>query len=718
MNPRKQSINISNEKELSVVASEVPDKTAGLTTAELELTKRLEQKELELMVANMKILRLQGLLKLLYETFSWRLTKPLRFLGQQANRGSHNVHMLFGVLKRGGGIKPFLLNALQVIEQEGFIGVKRRLFNLRETLLGYLLIPTPDGPHVGRNDYQEWIRRYDTLDEERRRGIKNKIDEMKFQPKISIVMPVYDPPLHLLEEAILSVRKQLYPEWELCIADDASKNDAVRVLLGRNAEEDSRIKIVYRNENGHISAASNSALELATGEYVALMDNDDLLPEHALFWVAQAIIGNPDAGLIYSDEDKINETGERYDPYFKCAFNYELFLAQNMICHLAVYRRDLIEAVGGFRVGFEGSQDYDLALRVTEQISVSRVVHVPRVLYHWRAIAGSTALSSDEKYYAVEAGRRAVSEHLQRNGLSAFVEPAPEVPYMNRVRFVSPGLLPLVSIIIPTRDCSELLGLCINSILQRTSYSTYELIIIDNGSVEPKTAQLFEKLPKDKITIVHDNSPFNYSAINNLGAKVAKGKYLCLMNNDIEIITPDWLEEMLSFAVNPDVGCVGARLWYPDGRLQHGGIILGINGVAGHAYKKSLRSQTGIMNRAKLHQNLSAVTGACLLVGRHIYEKVGGLDETFVVALNDVDFCLRVREAGYRNVWTPYAEMFHHESASRGLDDSPEKQDRFYGEFLRMQKRWGNDLLNDPAYSPNLTLDFEDCSLAWPPRID
>lgn len=700
-----------------MVASEVPDKTAGLTTIEQELTKRLEQKELELVIANMKILRLQGLLKLLYATFSWRLTKPLRFLGQQASRGIHNVRMLFGILILGGGIKPFLLNVIQVIKEEGFVGVKRRLFNLRETLLGYLLIPTSDGSHVQRNDYQEWIRRYDTLDEEQRLNIKNKIEAMKLHPKISIVMPVYDPPLHLLEEAILSVRKQLYSEWELCIADDASKNDEVRILLGRYASEDSRIKVVYRKENGHISAASNSALELTTGEYVAFMDNDDLLPEHALFWVAQAILDNPDAGLIYSDEDKINGIGERYDPYFKCDFNYELFLAQNMICHLAVYRRDLIEAVGGFRVGFEGSQDYDLALRVTEQISVSRVVHIPRVLYHWRAIAGSTALSSYEKDYAAIAGRRAVSEHLQRKGVSAVVEPATEMPAMNRVRFALPSSLPLVSIIIPTRDQAELLELCINSILQHTTYSAYEIVVIDNGSVEPKTAQLFARLPKDKVTVVSDNSPFNYSALNNHGARIARGEFLCLMNNDIEILTPDWLEEMLSFAMRPDVGCVGARLWYPNGLLQHGGVILGI-GIAGHIYKRSVRGHTGHKYRAVLHQNLSAVTGACLLVGRHVFEKVGGLDETFVVALNDVDFCLRVREAGYRNVWTPYAEMIHHESASRGLDDTPEKQDRFYGEFLRMQKRWGNILLNDPAYSPNLTVDFEDCSLAWPPRVN
>jgi O-antigen biosynthesis protein len=699
------------------MAPELPDVTTDLATIEKKLSMRLEQKELELMIANKKIARLQGQLTSLYTTLSWRFTKPLRFFGQQASRGLYAGSMLIGLLKYGGRIKSAILSLLQVVKNEGIVGVKHRLFNVEEIFSKHLLIRTPDGSFVHRNDYLEWIRRYDTIDDEQRQNIKNKIAVMSFKPKISIILPVYDPPLHLLEEAIQSVRNQLYSEWELCIADDASKTDAVRVILGRHAAEDSRIKIVYRNENGHISAASNSALELATGGYVALMDNDDLLPEHALFWVAQAIIDNPDAGLIYSDEDKINEIGERYDPYFKCAFNYELFLAQNMICHLAVYRRDLIEAVGGFRVGFEGSQDYDLALRVTEQISVSRVIHIPRVLYHWRAIAGSTALSTNEKYYAVEAGRRAVSEHLQRKGVSAFVESAPEVPDMNRVRFVLPGLLPLVSIIIPTRDRSDLLELCVNSILQRTSYSAYEIIIIDNGSVELKTAQLFEKLPKDKVTIVYDNSPFNYSAINNFGAKVAKGKYLCLVNNDIEIMTPNWLEELLSFAVNSDVGCVGARLWYPNGRLQHGGVILGINGIAGHAYKNTLRCQSGIMNRAKLHQSLSAVTGACLLVRRHIFDEVGGFDESFVVALSDVDLCLRVREAGFRNVWTPYAEMIHHESASRGLDVTPEKQDRFYGELIRMQKRWGDILLNDPAYSPNLTLEFEDCSLAWPPRI-
>lgn len=651
------------------------------------------------------------------ETYSWRLTKPLRFLGLQVSRVRRLLRMLIGVLTYGGFISVVLNNTLQVIKEEGPVGVKHRLFNLQDTFSKYLLIPIPDGSFVRRNDYQEWILRYDTLVDEQRQNIKKRISAMPTRIKISIVMPVYDPAVHFLDEAIQSVRNQLYPYWELCIADDASKNDAVRELLEKHAKEDSRIKVVYRKENGHISAASNSALELATGEFVALMDNDDLLPEHALFWVAQRVLDHPDVGLIYSDEDKINEVGERYDPYFKCDFNYELLLAQNMVCHLAVYRRDLIESAGGFRVGFEGAQDYDLALRVLEQISVSRVAHIPRVLYHWRAIAGSTALSVDEKSYAPTAGRRAVCEHLHRTGMSAVVEPAPGIPYMNRVRFALPGLLPLVSIIIPTRDRADLLELCVNSILQRSTYAAYEIIIIDNGSVEPKTSRLFEKLPKDKVTIVRDNSPFNYSAVNNLGAKIAKGQYLCLMNNDIEILTPDWLEEMLSFAVNPDVGCVGARLWYPDGRLQHGGVILGVNGIAGHAYKKSVRGHAGLMNRARLHQSLSAVTGACLLIRRHIFDEAGGLDEAFVVALNDVDFCLRVREAGYRNIWTPYAEMIHYESASRGLDDTPEKQRRFNVELRFLQKRWGRVLVNDPAYNPNLTLEFEDCSLAWPPRI-
>jgi glycosyltransferase involved in cell wall biosynthesis len=567
-------------------------------------------------------------------------------------------------------------------------------------------------------DYSEWIRLYDTLDADAKNRIHERIARMERHPLISIVMPVYNPEPRFLIEAVESVQSQLYPYWELCIADDASTDAKVRPVLEQLADKDERIKIVFREENGHISRASNTALELAAGEFVALLDNDDLLPEHALFEVVCTILDHRDVGLIYSDEDKITETGKRFNPYFKSDLNYELLLAQNMISHLGVYRRDLLESAGGFRVGFEGSQDYDLALRVLEHLTAQQVRHIPRILYHWRAISGSTALASDEKNYAADAGRKAVAEHLQRRGLDAQVMPAPEASAFNRVRFKIPDPAPLVSIIIPTRDRVDVLATCINSIFDRTTYPEWEIILVDNGSVEAESLEYFAGLPCEKVRVVRNDAPFNFSALNNLGAKEASGELLCLMNNDIEIITPDWLEEMISFALLPDAGCVGARLWYPDGRLQHGGVLLGVGGVANHAHYLEGKGSAGYFGRAVLHQSFSAVTAACMVVRQAVYQQLGGLDETLAVAFNDVDFCLRVRDAGYHNIWTPYAEMIHHESVSRGDEDTPEKKARFNGEIHTLELRWKDTLDNDPAYNSNLSLSM-DCSsfsLAFPPR--
>jgi glycosyltransferase involved in cell wall biosynthesis len=538
-----------------------------------------------------------------------------------------------------------------------------------------------------------------------------------WQPLISVVMPVYNTPPAILRATIESVRAQVYANWQLCIADDASTMPHVRKLLENYARQDTRIRVAYRESNGHIVAASNSALELAAGDFIALLDHDDLLHPLALHYVAEAIALNPDAGLVYTDEDKIDGQGNRYAPYFKCEMNYELMLSQNMICHLAVYRRSLFEELGGFREGFEGAQDYDLALRVIERLTPEQIVHIPRVLYHWRAMTGSTALSADEKPYAVQAARKAVAEHLSRRGLRAEVLSAPEAPAMNRVRFALPEPTPLVSIIIPTRDRADLLSICVDSILAKTTYPNFEIIIVDNGSVEPTTFALFARLPESRVRILRDESPFNFSALNNRAAREARGAMLCLMNNDIEIVTPDWLEEMVSFAALPDVGAVGARLWYPDGRLQHGGVVLGVGGVAGHSHKFVPRGKPGYFCRAVLHQAFSAVTAACLVVRKSIFEQVGGLDEELEVAFNDIDFCLRVRQAGYRNVWTPFAEMIHHESASRGHETTPDKQRRFQKEITCMRERWQEVLRHDPAYSPNLTLEAENFDIAWPPRL-
>jgi GT2 family glycosyltransferase len=489
----------------------------------------------------------------------------------------------------------------------------------------------------------------------------------------------------------------------------------VRRVLDEYARRDPRIRFVVRDANGHISEASNSALALATGEFVGLLDHDDELRPHALLEMAEAIAAQPDVALLYSDEDKIDADGRRFNPYFKPDWNPDLLLSQNYVCHFAVLRTALVRAVGGFRAGFEGSQDHDLFLRCTERLSDTQIRHVPKVLYHWRAIEGSTALVREAKDYASAAGLRAVAEHLQRCGQDAVADELPHGHF--RVRWRLPAEAPRVSIVVPTRDRVQLLRTCIDSLRARTTYPDYELVVVDNQSTDPETLEYLDALRQQEWSrVLRYDAPFNYSAINNWAAAQSSSPLLCLLNNDIEVIEPGWLEEMAGHAIRPDVGAVGAMLVYPDRTIQHAGVILGIGGVANHAYVGLPLGYPGHGGRALVAQNLSAVTGACLMVRRALYETVGGLDENLQVAFNDIDFCLRLREAGYRNVWTPFATLCHHESASRGRDDTDEKRERFVSEVTRMQERWGDLLRHDPAYNPNLTLDDTGFQLAFPPR--
>ncbi|MDM0081949.1 glycosyltransferase family 2 protein [Variovorax sp. J31P179] len=573
-----------------------------------------------------------------------------------------------------------------------------------------------DADTLDRKHYSEWVKRYDTPTDSLRAAMRERIASMGNTPLISVVMPVYDVDPSWLREAIESVRRQIYPHWELCIADDASPSEATRALLKEYAALDARIKVVFRPRNGHISAASNSALELAAGPWIALMDHDDLLAEHALFWLADAIDRHPNARLIYSDEDKIDGRGVRSAPNFKPDWNLDLFRSQNIFSHLGALRTDLVREVGGFRVGLEGAQDYDLVLRCIEHVAPAQVHHIPRVLYHWRVHAASTATSIEAKPYAQEAGARALNEHFARTGVRAKAECTRDG---YRVHYELPDPPPLVSLIIPTRNAVELVRQCIESIQRKTTYPRYEIILVDNGSDDPAALDYFRQLGQQPgVRVIRDDRPFNYSALNNAAVESASGELVGLVNNDIEVISPDWLSEMVSIALQPGVGAVGARLWYPDMRLQHGGIILGIGGIAGHSHKRLQSGDAGHFQRAVVVQSLAAVTAACMVVRKDIYRSVGGLDEEHLqVAYNDVDFCLRVREAGYRNVWTPHAELIHHESATRGDDAAADKQARFVAEGQYMQRRWGEALAADPAYSPNLTLIFEDFSYAWPPRV-
>lgn len=610
--------------------------------------------------------------------------------------------ILWRAIRIGGGMAPATKLLFSVLRTEGIAGIAWRLNAARKMVFIDELGSFAAGIQTDYNKgYEAWQKRNE-------RGIQPIESEIL----ISILMPVYRPPITLLREAIESVRRQSYQRWQLCIADDHSANPEISNLLHQYAAQDSRIKVCTRTQNGHISAATNSALEMADGQFIALLDNDDELHPDALAHVAAALHARPDAEILYSDEDKLDTRDCRQHPYFKSRFNRVLFLAQNMISHLGVYRSSTVRALGGFRLGVEGAQDWDLALRVVEAKGADKVVHIPRVLYHWREIEGSTARSVDEKSYASAAQVRVVQEHLQRIGRPAHVEPAPRLFGMVRVRHCLPKQLPLVSIIIPSRDRKDLLEMCIGSLFEKTAYSRFEVIVVDNGSREAEKLAYLQTIQHEhRVNVVRADIPFNYSTLNNLGVASANGEYILMLNNDIEFLHPDWLHEMMSWAIQPETGCVGARLWYPHGTLQHGGVILGINGMAGHAHRGISKINAGYRGRGAVHQNLSAVTGACMLVKRSIYESIGGLDERFAVAYNDIDFCLRVKAAGYENVWTPYAEMNHHESATRGIDSAGPQRERLTAELKLMRERWAHLIADDPAYSPHLTKLDEDFSI-------
>jgi O-antigen biosynthesis protein len=569
------------------------------------------------------------------------------------------------------------------------------------------------------NSYDAWIALYDDVSPVARRAATVRSEAWSYRPLISILVPTYNTDERWLRRCVESVLAQSYSHWELCVADDASPKAIVMNVLNEYAAKDSRVRIEKRAKNGHISASSNTALQMAKGEYIALLDHDDELHPLALDAVVAGLQQHPQWKLIYSDEDKIDEHGRRYDPYMKPDWNHDLLLSQNCISHLGVYQRQLVLDVGGFREGYEGSQDWDLALRCVERLSADEIGHIPRVLYHWRAIPGSTAVGVGEKGYARTAAMKAVTEHLKRTGADASVREHEHARLKGQfhVSYRLPAKLPKVSLIIPTRDGLHLLKRCIDSILALTDYDNYEIVIVDNQSSEIETKEYFCRVVADpRVRVLAYDQPFNYSALNNYAVTETSGDLVGLVNNDIEVISPGWLREMAGHAMRPEIGAVGAMLYYPDNTIQHAGVVLGLGGVAGHVHGGHPRGYIGQMGRAQLTQNLSAVTAACLLIRRSVYEEVDGLDESLRVAFNDVDFCLRVRRLGYRNLWTPFAELYHHESATRGYEDSPEKQARFAGEVERMQMIWGDELITDPAYNPNLTMTGTPFELAFPPR--
>jgi glycosyltransferase involved in cell wall biosynthesis len=667
-----------NIKELAQIQSSLNDVQTTLfkTKNELSTTQQTRQ-------------HLQDSLEAVMRSRSWRWTQKLRDLGSLARR----VRQL---VRQQGGISNALKKTTSVLSNQGPRSVVSAIFRAAEQQLSYA----------------EWIAQNE-VSPALYPKLKEQCSVWRFQPLVSVIMPTYNSPLEFLAQAIESVQSQVYPNWQLCIADDASPDTQVQAFLKEAAQKDPRIFIVVRTENGHISACSNSALQIAEGEWVALLDHDDLLHPLALFELVHTLQDHPDAEIVFSDEDKIDETGQRFGPYFKTDYNPELMWAQNMISHLGCYKKSTLDAIGGFRKGFEGSQDYDLALRVIERSKAHQVVHIPRVLYHWRAISGSTALAPNEKPYAEIASRSALTEHLATLQISAIVEHAPELTYMNRVRPSIKKPDPFISLIIPTKDGINLLRQCIQSVQQKSSYSPYEILVVNNNSQLPASQIYFDQLKREGIRVLDYPHPFNFSAINNFAARQASGEYLCLLNNDIEVQTCDWMEELLSFAQLDKAGAVGARLWYPDNQgLQHGGVVLGLGGVAGHAHVGLQRNEKGYFGRPVLHHRCSAVTAACMMIKKSTYFAVDGMDEQIAVAFNDVDFCLRLGQAGFHCVYTPFAELIHHESATRGDDLSDENRQRFISEEAFMKARWGDLLNHDPFFSPNLSLNHSDFRMA------
>ena len=553
------------------------------------------------------------------------------------------------------------------------------------------------------SDYERWIREFETAENSL---IGIRVKGLAHQPLISILMPTFNTRAEELSAAIESVYEQSYPNWELCIADDASSNPEVRELLDRLPEDPrnyGRIKITYRTERGGISRACNSAMALATGEFFCFLDHDDLLSPHALAYVCEAVNQHPQAEVFYSDEDKIDEAGRRNHPFFKPDWSPDTLLSLNYICHLFVVRRDLAETVGELNPACDGGQDYDFVLRATEQ--ATQVIHIPRVLYHWRVSANSTASTIDNKNFAVAAAKLALQSHVDRTGISMEITTG-QVPGRWRARYPIPAGTK-VSIVIASGGKSEVLRTNLNSLFGKTLYRGYEVVIADNskGSIIEKLATEYGAQHSNVRYFDWRDKPFNYAAINNSAARTCTSQVLLFLNDDTSVVEPDWLEAMVELAVRPEVGAVGAKLLYPTGGIQHAGVVMGIYDNCGHAFKALDGSVPHYFDFSDVIRNVSAVTGACLMTRADVFWQVGGFDEAqFAVAFNDIDLCLKIGSAGYRVLYTPHAVLYHHEAFSKTSKDLIPHPD----EVAAMRSKWSTVIAHDPFYSPNLTRNDED----------
>lgn len=562
----------------------------------------------------------------------------------------------------------------------------------------------------GPPSYQKWIRHHLP---DRNELEKQKKTSFGYRPKISFVVPLYKTPEKYLRRLTESFQEQTYSNWELCFSDGSGAQSPLTELLKELTAKDNRIKYVSHEESLQISENTNSAIEIATGDFIAFADHDDELTPNALFECVKAINEKPQTLVIYTDEDKMSMDGHKFfQPHFKPDYNPDLLCTVNYICHLFVAKKTLIDEVGMLRREFDGAQDYDFIFRCVEHAGAEKIHHIPKILYHWRCHEDSTSENPESKLYAFDAGQRAVQAHYDRIGVKVEVSKG-EFLGLYRTKFLR-DYDPLISIIIPNKDHIDDLKRCIDSIEAKSTYTNYEYIIVENNSEEKETFAYYEQLEavNPKVHVVYYKGHFNYSAINNFGVQYAKGEYFLLLNNDTEIINDDCLEELLGYCTREDVGAVGARLYYEDDTIQHAGVVIGFGGIAGHCFVQQKRGFTGYCHRIICAQDYSAVTAACMMVKREAFEKVGGLSEELQVAFNDIDFCMKLRQAGYLIVYNPYAELYHYESKSRGLEDTPEKVARFNQEIATFEKRWPDILKNgDPFYNPNLTLDSQDFSL-------
>lgn len=604
------------------------------------------------------------------------------------------------VIRTFGGVGPTLARALRVAQRDGLAGLWTRA---RRAL----------APPV---TYQAWRAAFDDQPETDPARFRERAQALVGAPTIGVIIPVFKPDRALLAAAVMSVRGQIHQNWRLVLCDDGSGDPELSAWLGA-LEADARVRVVAHAANRGIAAACSTALSAVDAPWFCTLDQDDLLRPHALLEVATAIAANPTARLIYSDEDKIDTAGARFAPAFKPAWSPLLLRGSNYINHLAAARTADVRALGGWRSVFDGAQDHDLWLRLGETLKPGEVVHVPKILYHWRARTGSTAQAIEAKPLARAASVAAVADHLQRLGLDGEVEACAEAPTV-AVRYARPTPAPHVTIVIPNRDKPDLLAACLAGV-RRSAYPRYDILVVDNQSADPRTFALYEaERAKGRFSTLSYDAPFNYSAMNNRAAAAATGEILVLMNNDVEALDAEWLDAMAALVIQPGVGAVGAKLLYPNGSVQHAGVAVGVCGVAAHPYRGASDRETGYCGRLTIAHEQSAVTAACLAVRAEVYRAVGGFDESDLkVAFNDVDFCLKVGALGLSVVWTPLARLVHHESASRGAEITAEKYARFMGEARTMARRWGKRLRDDPFWPAHLTRTREDASLR-DPRIE